>query len=198
MTRLTLALPLLALAAPALAQSDVGPRLTGEIMSPDGGNVGSVSIFETESGVMRINVQATGLEPGAHGVHLHETGTCDGDFSSAGGHIAGDAQHGLVSGGPHPGDLPNAIVQEDGVLSMEAFTVAALTPDMLTDEDGAALIVHSGPDDYVSQPSGDSGDRVACAVLSTEPVSDIVPEQDASPDDAAMDGTGADESSTGN
>lgn len=184
--RAILALPLLALASPALAQSTAvtedAPRMTGEIVSPDGEALGSVSVFETESGIIRVNVQATGMEPGPHGVHLHETGTCDGDFSSAGGHIAGDAEHGLVAGGPHPGDLPNAIVEEDGVLSMEAFAVAALTPDMLTDEDGAALIVHSGPDDYMSQPSGESGDRVACAVLSDEPVSDVVPTEDADGD----------------
>ncbi|MCK0167096.1 superoxide dismutase family protein [Jannaschia sp. S6380] len=161
---LTLALPLALIAGPALADAHVGPRLTGTILNPAGENIGSVSLFDTASGVIRVNVQATGLSAGGHGVHLHETGLCEGDFSSAGGHIAGDANHGLVEGGPHPGDLPNGFVEEDGVLSMEALT-DRITMDVLMDGDGSALIIHSGPDDYESQPAGDAGDRVACAVL---------------------------------
>ncbi len=158
------ALPAL-LAAPALADAHVGARVTGELRDLAGGSVGSVSIFETASGIVRVNVQATGLTPGGHGVHLHETGLCEGDFTSAGGHISGGMEHGLVAGGPHPGDLPNGFVQEDGVLSMEAFNSLISVTEHLMDEDGAALIIHSGPDDYESQPSGASGDRVACAVL---------------------------------
>ena len=133
-------------------------------MSPDGASMGSISLFETDSGVIRINIQATGLEPGGHGVHLHETGSCEDGGKAAGGHIAGDAMHGLVEGGPHPGDLPNGFVEEDGVLSMEALT-DRIDIATLMDEDGSAFVIHAGPDDYESQPSGDSGDRVGCAVL---------------------------------
>ncbi|MGB3555102.1 MAG: superoxide dismutase family protein [Jannaschia sp.] len=154
-----------ALALPALADNHVGERVTGEIVSGDGASIGSVSVFETESGLVRLIIQATGMTPGAHGVHLHETGTCEGDFSSAGGHIPGDAMHGLVEGGNHPGDLPNGFVQGDGVLSMEAFKHNLSVDDHLLDGDGAALIIHSGPDDYETQPDGAAGDRVACAVL---------------------------------
>lgn len=161
---LPILLPAALIAAPALSQEDVGPRLTGELMSPEGASAGSVSIFETPSGVIRINIQATGMTPGSHGVHLHEVGSCEDGGEAAGGHIAGDAMHGLVEGGPHPGDLPNGIVEEDGVLSMEALT-DRLDVATLMDDDGSALVIHEGPDDYVSQPSGDSGGRVACAVL---------------------------------
>ncbi|WP_281825312.1 superoxide dismutase family protein [Jannaschia rubra] len=153
------------IAAPAFADNHVGPRLTGEIVNPAGENIGSVSLFETASGVIRVNVQATGLAPGAHGVHIHETGVCEGDFSSAGGHLSGGMEHGLVAGGPHPGDLPNGFVGDDGVLSMEALTTR-VDINQIEDEDGSALVIHSGPDDYESQPAGDAGDRVACAVLS--------------------------------
>ncbi|WGH78186.1 superoxide dismutase family protein [Jannaschia ovalis] len=162
------ALPLLlasTLAAPAFADAHVGPRVTGALVDADGTQIGSVSIFETASGIVRVNVQAIGQTPGAHGVHLHETGECEGDFTSAGGHIAGDAMHGLVEGGNHPGDLPNAFVGEDGELSMEAFKANLSVDEHLIDADGAALIIHSGPDDYESQPAGDAGSRVACAVL---------------------------------
>ncbi len=160
----TALLPFALLATPALSDAHVGPRLTGEIVTPDGASVGSVSIFETDSGVIRVNVQATQTTAGSHGVHLHEVGSCEEGGKAAGGHIAGDAMHGLVAGGPHPGDLPNGIVEDDGVLSMEALT-DRLDIATLMDADGSALIIHAGPDDYTSQPSGDSGDRVACAVL---------------------------------
>ena len=151
--------------AAALADAHVGPRLTGTILDRDGANVGSVSVFETASGLVRITIAADlGVPDGAHGLHLHETGLCEGDFASAGGHIAGDARHGLVEGGPHPGDLPNGFVA-GGALNYETFNGRISVTDDLADADGAALIVHSGPDDYESQPAGDAGDRIACAVL---------------------------------
>ncbi|UWQ20908.1 superoxide dismutase family protein [Jannaschia sp. W003] len=168
MIRTTLAL--LVLASPAFADAHVGPRVTGDIQNAAGEIIGSVSVFETASGIVRVNVQATEVEPGAHGVHLHEVGECTGDFSSAGGHIAGDANHGLVEGGPHPGDLPNAFVTEEGVLQMEAFNSRISVEEHLEDADGAALIIHAGADDYESQPGGESGDRVACAVLNNQPM----------------------------
>ncbi|WP_299817279.1 superoxide dismutase family protein [uncultured Jannaschia sp.] len=169
MRSLTLALPCLLLAAPALAQDETGARVTGELLNAEGSNIGSVSIFETPSGLVRVNVQATELGAGGHGIHMHETGECEGDFSSAGGHVSGDMQHGLVEGGPHPGDLPNGFVEEDGVLSYEAFSDWTSVEDHLLDDDGSALIIHSNEDDYESQPSGESGSRVACAVLSEAP-----------------------------
>ncbi|KIT14669.1 superoxide dismutase family protein [Jannaschia aquimarina] len=168
MFRLTAALALFA--TPLLADAHVGARVTGDIQNREGEIIGSTSIFETASGIVRIIVTANGISPGTHGVHLHEVGECEGDFTSAGGHIAGDANHGLVEGGPHPGDLPNAYVQDDGALAMEAFAVASLSvEEHLRDPDGAALIIHAGPDDYESQPSGAAGDRVACAVLNLMP-----------------------------
>lgn len=161
-----LALPLAFLiATPVLADGHVGPRVTGDLNDPDGNLIGSVSIFETASGIVRVNVQATNLAAGGHGVHLHETGSCEDAFDAAGGHIADGMEHGLVDGGPHPGDLPNGFVEEDGVLSMEALTDRVSVEEHLLDDDGAALVIHAGPDDYESQPSGASGERVACAVL---------------------------------
>ncbi len=167
--RLALLAATLLAAAPALADTATGIRFAGELVDRDGANAGSVSIFATESGVVRVNVSATGLAPGGHGIHVHETGLCEGDFTSAGGHLAGGMEHGLVEGGPHPGDLPNGFVEEDGALNYEAFNERLVLDAMLGDDDGAALIIHSEPDDYESQPSGDAGDRVLCAVLELEP-----------------------------
>ena len=155
-------LPLAALAEQHTAMQPV----TADIMGADGASIGSIEIMPTASGTNHITITAEGIEPGVHGIHLHETGTCEGDFSSAGGHIAGDAQHGVnVEGGPHPGDLPNAHVGEDGMLAVEVFSDAFDIGEHLMDADGSAFIIHSGPDDYESQPSGDSGSRVGCAVL---------------------------------
>jgi Cu-Zn family superoxide dismutase len=171
---LTSALAALALATalPAGAQETdneyVGTRAAGNIVNRAGENIGSVSVAETESGLVLVTVQAIDIEPGTHGVHLHETGVCEGDFTSAGGHIAGDAQHGLIEGGAHPGDLPNAYVGDDGELAMQAFN-SRITVESMLDADGSALIIHAGPDDYVSQPAGASGDRVACAVIDVVP-----------------------------
>ncbi|RVV97687.1 superoxide dismutase family protein [Mesobaculum littorinae] len=155
-----LALPL---ALPAAAQ-DMNTA-TAALMNTEGEEIGTATLEETASGLTHVTIEAEGISEGIHGVHIHETGDCgDGDFSAAGGHLAGDMEHGLVEGGPHPGDLPNAHVQSDGVLAMEAFK-SDLDWDMLMDDDGAAFVIHAGADDYESQPSGDAGDRVACGVF---------------------------------
>ena len=158
-----------ALALPAAADELGGARFTGEIVDRAGNGIGSVSVFDTDAGLVRINVAATDIPEGAHGLHLHEVGVCEGDFSSAGGHIAGDANHGLVAGGPHPGDLPNAFVEGDGALNYEAFNHLLELDAMLGDADGAALIIHAGPDDYETQPAGAAGERIACAVMVAAP-----------------------------
>jgi Cu-Zn family superoxide dismutase len=182
MTRLITALALSLAAGPVLAQSQTdtaeGPVTSqdemtvsvarGTILDAEGSEIGTVTATDTESGVVHVIVSAEGIEPGGHAIHFHETGECEGDFSSAGGHIAGGRQHGLVEGGPHPGDLPNAHVQEDGILMAEAFDARLDLREAFMDEDGAAFIIHSGADDYESQPSGDAGERVACAVMIPE------------------------------
>jgi Cu-Zn family superoxide dismutase len=93
-------------------------------------------------------------------------GACEGpSFESAGEHIGGGDEHGVYTDtGPHPGDLPNAHVGPDEQIALEAFAIG-LTLDMVFDEDGSALIVHESPDDYTTQPGGNSGDRIACAVI---------------------------------
>lgn len=165
------------LGTPAAAESYAVGRMTGTLVDQGGGNVGSVAVVATASGVTLVTVAASPMPTGTHGVHLHENGVCEGDFSSAGGHIAGGREHGLVVGGPHPGDLPNGFVPEGAdALNYEAFATEYLSmEEHLMDADGAALIVHSGPDDYESQPSGDAGGRIACAVLTVAPVENPEP-----------------------
>ncbi len=169
MTRTMTAAPLiLALSAPALAAEgdQVAAALEGE------GIRGTVTMTETGSGTILVTVAAEGVPAGAHGFHVHEVGACDlqTGFESAGGHLAVGLDHGLaVEGGPHPGDFPNMFAQEDGVVQAEyftrGFTLGTEGQRRILDEDGSAVVLHAGADDYASQPAGDSGARIACGVL---------------------------------
>ena len=159
----TLTLLAIATFLPHAAAADTA---AGAIFDADGAEIGMVRLVDQPSGTTSITIEASGFDEGVHAVHLHEVGACDApDFESAGGHIPGDAEHGVgVEGGPHPGDLPNAHVQSDGVIAVEYFNDRITVADLL-DDDGSALIVHTGADDYESQPSGDAGGRLACAVI---------------------------------
>lgn len=136
------------------------------------GITGEISMLETASGTVHVEVTAQGVPEGAHGIHVHEVGKCDAadDFKSAGGHLAAGLEHGIqTEGGPHPGDLPNVHANAQGMVHAEffvrGFTLGTEGDQRILDADGSAVILHSGPDDYTSQPSGDSGSRIACAVL---------------------------------
>lgn len=167
-----------AIASAAMAQDAAGmPEETGNLVTATAtlegdGIEGTVTLTEAPTGIFIIEIEASGLEPGPHGVHLHETGTCDaeGGHEAAGGHISGDGEHGVLNpNGPHPGDLPNVHVHEDGIAHAEFFVSdIALSGDsgtVIMDDDGAAFIIHAGPDDYMTEPAGDSGDRIACGVI---------------------------------
>ena len=156
----------------ALAASHTSGEMTATMIDKDGNEVGTATFAMTASGVVLVTAEVSGLEPGEHGFHIHETGECDPatEFESAGGHYAGegDPKHGLVEGGPHAGDMPNQTVGEDGMLKAAVFNPNVSLSDgtnPLADDDGSALLVHSGADDYESQPSGEAGGRVACGVI---------------------------------
>jgi Cu-Zn family superoxide dismutase len=115
------------------------------------------------AGVLRLAVSVGGLAPGPHGMHIHARGECAApDFASAGAHFNPEnKQHGRLNpAGPHLGDLPNLVVGADG----SADTSLAL-PSGLLGPDVHSLVFHARPDDERTDPSGNSGDRVACAVL---------------------------------
>jgi len=145
----------------------------GTLRNAEGADIGSVIITETESGVMHfiLDIAEGSVPPGVQrGLHIHETGLCEGPaFESAGGHLAGDKEHGVHSAnGPHPGDMPNITMGASGALHVEFF-LPDVQMDQILDDDGSAVMIHSDVDDYTSQPSGNAGDRIACAVL--EPTS---------------------------
>ncbi|HLT03223.1 MAG TPA: superoxide dismutase family protein [Geminicoccaceae bacterium] len=155
----------------AISQAQAQESVNAVLINPDGEEIGTVAISEIAQG-LRIFAQAEDLPPGVHAFHIHETGQCDTpSFESAGGHYNPTGmQHGWDNPeGPHAGDFPNVHVHEDGKLAVEYFT-AALTlsggENTLFDDDGSAVVVHEGPDDYQSDPAGHAGARIACGVIS--------------------------------
>jgi superoxide dismutase, Cu-Zn family len=132
----------------------------------DGTEVGHAKITEVAGG-LRVTVDVHGLKPGLHGAHLHTVGKCDGpDFASAGSHWNPTSmKHGSMNPqGPHEGDLPNLTIGADGRGTI-GVNVAGASFDALLDADGAAMVIHASPDDLMTDPSGNSGGRIACGVL---------------------------------
>ena len=148
-----------------------GPEVLGEanLALADGSEAGSATLVRTDDN-LEMQVSLTGLEPGEHAFHIHTTGLCEGpDFTSAGGHLnpQGNTHGSLSEGGRHLGDLPNITVGEDGSLS-QTITLDWAGPDStnaIFDDDGSAVMIHEGPDDYMTDPAGAAGARVACGVL---------------------------------
>lgn len=165
---LSVPMALVACAGPAQAgeAAQAGMAVPFPIRGPNGEPHGFVT-FLSEGQHAEIKVQVQGLPPGEHGLHLHAVGRCEGPaFQSAGPHWnPAGRKHGLANpGGAHMGDLMNLSVGADGKAS-GTFHVGA---DM-ADADGTSLVIHAKPDDYETDPSGNSGDRIACAVLTTAP-----------------------------
>ena len=143
-----------------------GGRATATLRSASGAAAGRATATEVEGGV-RVTIDAVGLTPGMHGAHIHTVGRCDApDFQSAGGHWNPTATHhgSMNPQGPHEGDLPNLTIGSDGRGTLGVVVPGATLAGLL-DADGAAVVVHAGPDDLMSDPAGNSGGRIACGVL---------------------------------
>jgi superoxide dismutase, Cu-Zn family len=140
------------------------------LLNAQGDTVGTATLREVGETV-RISVAVSGLPPGEKGIHIHQVGSCEPpSFESAGGHFAPQSrQHGFDNpAGPHAGDLRNLNVGADGTTRQELTTDLVTLrdgPNSLFDADGSALVIHAGPDDYRTDPSGQSGDRIACGVI---------------------------------
>lgn len=139
---------------------------TAALHTPDGKPAGSAIASVTPDG-LSISVSVTGISPGEHGVHVHTTGKCEGPtFESAGSHWnPTEAKHGLENPqGAHAGDMPNLAVADDGTGTL-TFTLRSGTMAGLLDADGSAFVVHANADDQKTDPSGNSGGRIACGVF---------------------------------
>jgi Cu-Zn family superoxide dismutase len=162
----------LALACSHGGAGSAGPRAVaaGTFRNAVDERVGLATLTDS-AGTLRLLVSAAQLSPGPHGLHFHAQGTCTPpDFASAGPHFNPDRrQHGRLNpAGPHQGDLPNLIVGSDGSADTSFTlprTLAGPGPGSLLQPGGTAIVIHAKADDERSDPSGGSGDRVACAVL---------------------------------
>lgn len=139
------------------------------IYDADGKELGSATFSGTGDGT-NLSLELVGISPGEHAFHLHTTGLCEGpDFTSAGGHLnPGGNTHGKLSpGGKHLGDLPNVTVAEDGTVSQKLMLDWTFdqVESAIFDEDGTAIMLHEGPDDYKTDPAGAAGPRIACGVV---------------------------------
>ncbi len=145
----------------------VGKTATAQMHGANGDEMGTVTITQGPRGLL-IQARLTGLSEGWHGFHIHETGSCDPDFTAAGGHYNPTSiGHGVLhEDGHHPGDTVNIYAHADGVANADQYTVDATLGSgtaTLFDDDGSVIIVHEGPDSYGADPA--AGGRVACGVI---------------------------------
>ena len=159
------------LAPPALA-AESKARAVAQLKGLDGAPAGIATFAATSHGVL-IQFDLKGLTPGAHAIHIHTSGSCDPKvgFSSAGPHFSPEPNkmHGFFAAhGTHAGDLPNEFAASDGTLHASVISNTFSLGNgkkSIFDRDGASIVVHAKADDYMSQPAGNAGDRVACGVI---------------------------------
>ena len=149
------------------------PALQGQAVLKDkmGQQVGLATLTEGPSGV-RIEVAGVGLPPGPKGIHIHAVGKCEPpEFTSAGAHFnPGGRKHGRLNpDGSHAGDLPNLLVTPIGAVGLDvttkAVTLRAEGAGSLFGPAGTSLVIHAQPDDERTDPTGNSGGRIACGVI---------------------------------
>lgn len=149
----------------------LGPSAAAAELADASGRVVARATAEEAGEGVRIRIEADGMPAGAYGAHVHTTGRCDAPtFAGAGPHWnPGARQHGKDNAaGMHKGDLPNLLVGTDGRGSFEYTVLGAAIgggASAMLDGDGAAVVLHQRADDYRTDPSGNSGDRIACGVL---------------------------------
>jgi superoxide dismutase, Cu-Zn family len=153
--------------APASAAPVAPPPAGATALLHDGSGsrVGNMSFADTHAGLL-VSGTVSGLGLGAHGIHIHAVGKCEAPFTSAGGHFNPNGhKHGFRNAdGPHTGDMPNIDTPAAGQHKFEFLLAGVRLSDVL-DADGAAVVIHAGRDDYVTDPAGNSGGRIACGVI---------------------------------
>ena len=154
----------------ASTQRDVSTATASATLKPTAGNTANGTVtFEQHRGKVRVSGEVSGLQPNSqHGFHVHEKGDCSApDASSAGGHFNPlKKEHGhVMPGGPHAGDMPNLRVDANGRATFSFDLSGMAVTEGETSIVGKSVVVHAKPDDYRTQPTGDSGARIACGVI---------------------------------
>ena len=157
----------LAIPAVAVGEGNGAARAGAELHNVAGDVVGWAQFTEDATGILHVNVHVQGVTAGLHGIHIHNTANCTPPFTAAGGHHNPlGATH-----GEHAGDLPNLIVNVAGIGHLDGTTDhATLSASLISvfDANGSALIIHAGEDDLQTDPTGNSGGRIACGVIVAE------------------------------
>jgi Cu-Zn family superoxide dismutase len=161
----------------AMVGDELGPPALSAgatLKDKDGKQVGVATLIQTDQGV-RVAVTGHRLPPGPKGLHIHETGVCQPpEFTSAGGHFNPHGKkHGRMSPeGPHAGDLPNLVASAAGEGGVDVvnslITLRPGQPNSLVGGKGTAIVIHAGPDDEKTDPTGNSGGRIACGVIAKD------------------------------
>jgi len=138
--------------------------LSGTLLSPEGELRGVFKLIPAPGGLL-VSATLENMPVGKHAFHLHANPSCADSFNAAGGHYnPNETPHGFFSGPEyHLGDMPNIFVGKTGKLKIENF-IHGLILSPNTPPPGT-LIIHAGGDDYISQPSGAAGKRIACGVI---------------------------------
>ena len=135
-----------------------------------GKDVGTVQFRQTPHGVL-LKMSLKGVAPGEHAFHIHAVGKCEPPFTSAGGHFnPASKKHGMEAAeGSHAGDMPNLHIPANGELTIDIanpmISLVKGQPSSVFDADGSSIIIHAGPDDYKTDPTGNAGDRIVCGVI---------------------------------
>ncbi|WEZ83927.1 superoxide dismutase family protein [Rhizobium sp. 32-5/1] len=167
-TLLSTAAALVLFATPLAAQQSSQTAIAN-FVGKDGKENGRAALTDADKGVL-IELEVSDLPPGTWvAFHVHETGRCDhaDGHKSAGSHFnPAEAEHGfLAAKGPHAGDMPNQYVGQDGAMRAQVFNGFVSLDEANNGIRGRALMIHAKADDNRSQPAGDAGDRLACAVI---------------------------------
>lgn len=159
----------------AMRMRNAEARAEALMYNASGGAIGTAQLWQDANGVVNVEISSITLPAGTHGIHFHDVGRCESPaFTTAGGHYNPmGMEHGLQNPkGPHAGDNPNIEVPASGIANV-AFTTdrVSLTPGprTLLDADGTSLVIHASADDQVTNPSGNSGARIACGVVRALP-----------------------------
>lgn len=157
-------------AAFSLSVQAQSPTAKASLKDATGKDVGAVQLVQTPHGVL-LRMSLKGVAPGEHAFHVHAVGKCEPPFTSAGGHFnPASKKHGMeATEGAHAGDMPNLFIPANGELKIDvANSMISLVkgqPNSVFDTDGSAIIIHAGPDDYKTDPTGNAGDRIVCGVI---------------------------------